>query len=126
MRTELDDFAIRKRLHEAEQKLRGAIDDLHQARYLASKRAGEEEALERLEDVERRHVLRVLAACRGNKTRAARILGVNCKTIHNKLNAWGLQDGSDSDTVLRPATVFLTGERDGRSDKRTTEERDPN
>jgi two-component system response regulator HydG len=39
----------------------------------------------RLDDVERRHILRVLAIYRGNKTRAAEALGVTVKTLYNKL-----------------------------------------
>src|SRR5690606_3288829 len=42
-------------------------------------------------DVERRSVLATLEAARHNKTDAARRLGVDVKTIRNKLKAWGLQ-----------------------------------
>ena len=41
-----------------------------------------------LEEVERRYVLRVLEAAGGNKTIAARILGVDRKTLHRKLERW--------------------------------------
>jgi two-component system response regulator HydG len=42
----------------------------------------------RLDDVERRHILRVLAMYRGNKTRAAEALGVTVKTLYNKLERY--------------------------------------
>ena len=42
-----------------------------------------------LAEVEKRHILRVLASTGGNKTRAARILGIDTKTLYNKLKAYG-------------------------------------
>lgn len=41
-----------------------------------------------LAEVEKRHILRVLAAHGGNKSRAARALGVDAKTLYNKLNRY--------------------------------------
>jgi two-component system response regulator HydG len=41
-----------------------------------------------LEEVERRYVLRVVEAAGGNKTMAARILGLDRKTLHRKLERW--------------------------------------
>jgi DNA-binding NtrC family response regulator len=41
-----------------------------------------------LEEVERRYVLRVLESAGGNKTLAARILGLDRKTLHRKLDRW--------------------------------------
>ncbi|WP_438005303.1 sigma-54 dependent transcriptional regulator [Sorangium sp. So ce321] len=41
-----------------------------------------------LEAVERRYILRVLEAAGGNKTLAARILGLDRKTLHRKLERW--------------------------------------
>ncbi|HME69421.1 MAG TPA: sigma-54 dependent transcriptional regulator [Myxococcota bacterium] len=48
-----------------------------------------------LEEVERRYVLRVLDASGGNKTIAARVLGLDRKTLHRKLERWaqGAQGG---------------------------------
>jgi len=40
-------------------------------------------------EVERRHILRVLASTGGNKTKAARRLGIDTKTLYNKLKAYG-------------------------------------
>jgi two-component system response regulator HydG len=42
-----------------------------------------------LEEVERRYILRVLEAARGNKAQAARILGVDRMTLYRKLERWG-------------------------------------
>jgi len=45
-----------------------------------------------LEEVERRHVLRVLEACKGNRTDAAKILEVDRKTLYRKLLRWGVPE----------------------------------
>ncbi|HEV8247465.1 MAG TPA: sigma-54 dependent transcriptional regulator [Polyangiaceae bacterium] len=44
--------------------------------------------LEPLEQVERRHILRVLGAVGGNKSKAAEILGVDRKTLYRRLGEW--------------------------------------
>ncbi|MBL8737502.1 MAG: hypothetical protein JNL12_13815 [Planctomycetes bacterium] len=41
-----------------------------------------------LAEVEKRHIHRVLASTGGNKTRAARILGIDTKTLYNKLKSY--------------------------------------
>ena len=38
--------------------------------------------------VERRHILRVLRAVRGNKTLAARVLGIDRRTLQRKLKGY--------------------------------------
>jgi two-component system, NtrC family, response regulator AtoC len=43
-----------------------------------------------LDEVEKRYVLRVLSAVRGNKTAAAQILGLSRKTLYRRLHAYGL------------------------------------
>jgi two-component system response regulator HydG len=47
------------------------------------------DALVPLDDVERRHVLRVLEVVRGNKKLAAEILQVDRSTLYRKLERWG-------------------------------------
>lgn len=45
-----------------------------------------------IEDAERQLILRTLKHHHNNKTRAAEILGVSLKTLHNKLHRYGLHD----------------------------------
>lgn len=48
-----------------------------------------------LEEIERRYILRVLAAVRGNKSRAAQVLGLDRKTLYRRLERYGMSpDGS--------------------------------
>ncbi len=49
---------------------------------------GEPGAIPSLDEMERRHITRVLTAAHGNKTLAARILGVDRKTLHRKLSQY--------------------------------------
>ncbi len=44
-----------------------------------------------LEEVEKRYILRVLETLRGNKTAAARTLGIERKTLYRKLETWGIK-----------------------------------
>jgi len=44
-----------------------------------------------LESVERRHILRVLDMENGNKSAAARLLGVSRKTLERKCQSWGVE-----------------------------------
>jgi DNA-binding NtrC family response regulator len=50
----------------------------------------------KLEEVERRYILRVLEATRGHRTRTAEILGLDRKTLYNKLRAYGMSETSPS------------------------------
>jgi DNA-binding NtrC family response regulator len=53
-------------------------------------------------DVERALVLKTLELCRGNRTRAARILGVSARTIHNKLRLWRTATEVGPDPAVDP------------------------
>ncbi|GAC1537567.1 MAG: sigma-54 dependent transcriptional regulator [Polyangiales bacterium] len=50
-----------------------------------------------LEEVERRYVLRVVEAVGGNRSHAARILGLDRKTLRRKLERYGLGDPDEDD-----------------------------
>jgi DNA-binding NtrC family response regulator len=52
--------------------------------------------LPKLEEVERRYILRVLEATHGHRTRTAEILGLDRKTLYNKLRAYGVGELSAS------------------------------
>ena len=43
-----------------------------------------------LAQAERELILATLAACQGNKTRTAVLLGISLKTLYNRLNAYQL------------------------------------
>jgi DNA-binding NtrC family response regulator len=42
-----------------------------------------------LEEAEKQLILRTLASHDNNKTRAAQVLGISLKTLHNKLKVYG-------------------------------------
>jgi two-component system, response regulator FlrC len=42
----------------------------------------------KLSDVERAHILATLAACEGNRTCAAKLLGISIRCLRNKLNLY--------------------------------------
>ena len=48
-----------------------------------------------MEEMERRYILQVLDAVDGNKTLAAKILGLDRKTLYRKLSQYGEKDASD-------------------------------
>lgn len=54
-----------------------------------------------IEDVERRMIVRTLQKTKNNKTRAAELLGISLKTLHNKLNLYRERGQlSDEDELL--------------------------
>jgi DNA-binding NtrC family response regulator len=60
---------------------------------LAAASSGEDDGDEllSLEELERRHVFKVLEACGGQKTRAAAVLGINRTTLWKKLRNYGVE-----------------------------------
>lgn len=44
-----------------------------------------------LEETEKAKILSVLDTCKGNKSRAAEVLGISRRTLHRKINEWGLK-----------------------------------
>jgi transcriptional regulator with GAF, ATPase, and Fis domain len=49
-----------------------------------------------LEDLERNHILQMLAYQHGNKTKTAKLLGITIKTLYNKLHRYGLLESEAS------------------------------
>lgn len=48
-----------------------------------------------LAELERRYVLEVLERCGGNRTHAARALGIGANTLWRKLKSWGVPSARD-------------------------------
>jgi transcriptional regulator with GAF, ATPase, and Fis domain len=57
-----------------------------------------------LEDLERNHILQMLAYQHGNKTKTAKVLGITIKTLYNKLHRYGLLDGNAAASAASGAT----------------------
>ena len=84
--------------------LRGDTSNARAIRTEAEAEAGDEdpgepgdvEDLVSIQELERRHILRVLAAVGGNKARAARILGLDRKTLYRRLNAYESDESRES------------------------------
>jgi transcriptional regulator with PAS, ATPase and Fis domain len=51
----------------------------------------EESDDETMEDVERKHIQKVLVSCDGNRTHAAKKLGLNVRTLRNKIKDYDLE-----------------------------------
>ena len=48
-----------------------------------------------LEEVEKRHLVRVLKEMKGNKVKAAKILGIDRRTLYRMAERFGLELGDD-------------------------------
>ena len=59
-----------------------------QASAAAASAAAPAAAPQPLVDMERQQILAALAACHGNKTKAAELLGISRRTLHRKLREW--------------------------------------
>ena len=51
-----------------------------------------------LEEIEKRHILRVLKETKGNKVKAAKILGIDRRTLYRMAERFGLDLGDDADS----------------------------
>jgi transcriptional regulator with GAF, ATPase, and Fis domain len=60
-----------------------------------------------LAEVEKRHIQRVLASTGGNKTRAARVLGIDTKTLYNKLKSYQSSELLARKRQLGPGPVTI-------------------
>ena len=60
-----------------------------------------------LAEVEKRHIQRVLASTGGNKTRAARILGIDTKTLYNKLKSYKSAEAIARKRLGQSSSVML-------------------
>jgi two-component system response regulator HydG len=58
-----------------------------------------------LEEVEKNHILKVLAWHHGNKTKTAQSLGVTIKTLYNKLHRYGILQPSQNSSVDAAETI---------------------
>jgi two-component system response regulator HydG len=76
--------------HFEELQVEDLADKIRTARPHPSLSGTELPELLTLEEVERRHVLRVLSACNGNRTDAAKMLDLDRKTLYRKLLRWGV------------------------------------
>ena len=45
-----------------------------------------------LEEVDRRHIMKVIDHCHGNRTNAAQLLAIDRKTLYRKLLRWGVEE----------------------------------
>jgi DNA-binding NtrC family response regulator len=68
------------------------VADLPPHMHTETGRAAEPPSSERLDDVEKAHILAVLKNTGGNRARAAAILGIDRKTLYRKLLRYGLQE----------------------------------
>ena len=57
-----------------------------------------------VDEAERLLILKTLEATRNNKTRAAEILGISLKTLHNKLKEYGSHSGDTSSEITEAAS----------------------
>ena len=53
-------------------------------------KGGGQTGIESMEEVEKRHIAKVLSDCDGNRTHAAEKLGLNVRTLRNKIKQYSL------------------------------------
>ena len=57
---------------------------------------------ELLETAEKRHILAILVRCQGNRTHAARRLGISLRTLRNKLRDYRMEAGDNAAEIPPP------------------------
>ena len=57
-----------------------------------------------LDELQRRHILRVLDACKQQRARAAQILGIDRKTLYRRLLAYGVH-ANDTAAPRQPTAL---------------------
>jgi DNA-binding NtrC family response regulator len=70
----------------------GEVTASEVALYLPAVAPGDDGGLLSLEELERRHILKVLQRCSGSRTRASRVLGIDPKTLYNKLKTYHISE----------------------------------
>ncbi|MBL8728208.1 MAG: hypothetical protein JNM25_07255 [Planctomycetes bacterium] len=60
-----------------------------------------------LAEVEKRHIQRILASTGGNKTQAARVLGIDTKTLYNKLKSYKSAEAVARKRMLGPGSMTI-------------------
>lgn len=58
--------------------------------HFIQQKAGVHSGIFKLKDIEREHIINVLAYCKGNKTKAAEMLDIGLTTLYNKLKEYSL------------------------------------
>jgi two-component system response regulator HydG len=71
------------------------IDEAAVLAVLPSREEDDEAPVTTLEEVEKRHIMRMLARHGGNKKATAKTLGISLKTLYNKLHSYGWQAGAE-------------------------------
>lgn len=84
----LSEGSIIEKLH-LDQNIQNAEEKIEVAKVQASKPV--EFTHMTLEDLERGHIMGTLSSLSGNKTRAAKVLGITVKTLYNKLHSYGIE-----------------------------------
>lgn len=77
--------------------IRNAASSLDDERSHKAER--DDEACLTLEEVEKRHLIRVLKETKGNKVKAAKILGIDRRTLYRMAERFGLDLGDDADAA---------------------------
>ena len=57
-----------------------------------------------LDELEKRHLLMVLERCGGNRTQAAKLLGISVRTMRNKLHEYNMSGQDDAEAAEAPAS----------------------